>query len=219
LEQLLVQIESLMGLLVLRDDSFLQTSNEGDPEVEERQFGMVANLHQSINIEFSPYVEVKKVDENKDMIDDLRELKRELITSKLVRLVAIEKTISKRSDKLFDTLKEIIDMKARATSCVIKLNDLKIINGDENEDGDSDESDESDAFLDVEPKKDLESYIPKSMHYEYGLEPIDPKELENSNRFKLTDEVLALLPVPVISNIQVRRYHETYFSILENCPR
>jgi hypothetical protein len=189
LEQLLVQIESLIDLLVPRDDNFLQTSDEGDSAVEERQFGMVANLHQSINIEFSPYVEVKKVEENKDMIDNLKELKRELITTKLVRLVAIEKTISKRSEKLLDTLKEIIDMKARATSCVIKLNDLKIVNGDENEDGDSDESDESDAFQDVEPKEDLESYIPKSMRYEYGLEPIDPKELESSNRFKLTDEV------------------------------
>lgn len=189
LEQLLVQIESLIDILVPSDDSFLQTNEDTNEYIEERQFGMVANLHQDVSIEFSPYVEVKNVDDNKDVIANLKELKHELINGKLVRLVAIEKTISKRSDKLLDTLKELIDLKSRATNVVIKLGELKIVNENESRGNDESDDEDDDAFQDVEPKEDLESYIPKSLRYEYGLEPIDPKELEGQNRITLTGDI------------------------------
>uniref|UniRef100_A0A6G1S953 Uncharacterized protein KIAA1530 n=1 Tax=Aceria tosichella TaxID=561515 RepID=A0A6G1S953_9ACAR len=191
LEHLLVQIESLIDILVPCDDNFLRTNDTNESNVEERYFGMVPNMHQDISIEFSPFIEVKNADENKDAIASLKELKQELVKGKLVRLVAIEKTISKRSDKLLDILKEIIDIKSRATNLIVKLVELKIVNENESRETGDDESDDEDddTFQDVEPKEDIESYIPKSMRYEYGLEPIDPKELEDQNRVTFSGEI------------------------------
>lgn len=189
LEQLLAQIESLIDILVPNDEhNILRDSpNEGNCEesIAQQQHG-IANLSHSIRIEFSPYVEVQKNQNNLDIFRNLKELKKELIESKLIKLVAIEKTLSKRSEQFVNTLKEIIDLKTRSTNTVLKLGELKIVNefdeGKNNSSStldrvNSDSDDDDDNFQEVEPKEDLETYIPKSMRHEYGLEPIDPQEL------------------------------------------
>lgn len=193
IQQILAQIESLIDILVPTTEDTLDIeldSDQLDPALRMQHHG-IANMTQNIAIEFSPYVEVYKNAENKDLVRNLKDLKKELIESKLVKLISIEKTISKRSEKLLDTLKEIIDLKTRSTNLILKLGELKLIDDEQSftlnaDSGDEDEED--DEFQDVEPKDDLETYIPKSMRYEYGLEPIDPEELAARNRVNLVEE-------------------------------
>lgn len=221
IEHLLAQIESLIDILVpennnnhnVSGDIIGPTDDQNSTNIHQQRQHGIANLSQSIEIQFSPYVEVKKNQENKEIVSNLKELKRELIGGKLVKLVAIEKTLNKRSDQLINTLKEIIDIKTRATNIVLKLGELKIVdepNEDQNRskpsstidrvDSESD-SDNEDDFQEVEPKEDLETYIPKSMRYEYGLEPIDPRELRDKNKsLTLTDESFVCDIVPSSSS-------------------
>lgn len=204
IQQILAQIESLLDILLPGVDETLHAEPEtSQPDhTSHLQHHGIANLSSNIAIEFSPYLEIKKSAENADIIQSLKELKKELIEAKLVKLISIEKTINKRSEKLLDTLKEIIDLKTRATNLILKLSELKLIDDDEGStkrrtiDADSDDSGDDDDFQDVDPKEDLETYIPKSMRFEYGLEPIDPKEL-TKNRVVLIEESFSPTnPVP-----------------------
>lgn len=201
IEQMLAQIESLLDILVGPTDGF---SIDGEcPEVNStatsstdyRRHG-IANLSQNLEINFSPYIQVQRNQDNKDVVENLRELKKQLVDSKLAKLVCIEKVINKRSEQFVGVLREIIDLKNKSTNLVLKLGELKIINDlngckqnestlDDIRDSDSEESE----FEDVEPKEDLESYIPKSMRCEYGLEAIDPRELNGSSKVTLTDDI------------------------------
>lgn len=222
LEQLIAQIESLIDLLVPQEVTELQPidlqqADEADVNIARQQHG-IANLSQSINIQFDPVIEIAKDEENKDLVTNLKELKRELINAKLVRLIAVEKTISKRSDKFLDTLREIIDIKSRATSIILKLGELKIVYEYKDENGDSGDGDEADDFQDVEPKEDLETYIPKSMRYEYGLEPIDPRELANVNRITLTEEIFNLDEMPSTSKGPAASTSNTSLPLACNVP-
>lgn len=191
IEQILAQMESLLDILVGTVEGF--TINEECPEattssIEYRHHG-IANLSQNLDINFSPYVQIQRNKDNKDVVENLREFKKQLVESKLAKLVCIEKVINKRSDQFVGTLKEIIELKNKSTNMVLKLGELKIIDNtyghkanestlDHVHDSDSEESE----FEDVEPKEDLESYIPKSMRSEYGLEAIDPREINGSHK-------------------------------------
>lgn len=207
IEDLLAQIQSLIDLLIDPNVALLDTnvtdehSNnlsflpEAIHEPTHREHG-ITNLAQSVQIEFSPYVKINRNRDNKDVVQNLKELKKQLITSKLTKLIAIEKLLSKRSEQFLNPIKEIIDLKNKATNIVLKLGELEIVN--ELEDGNSTknnsttldniDSETDDEFQDVEPKEDLETYIPKSMRFEYGLEAIDPKELNSPNKIRLTEE-------------------------------
>lgn len=198
IEQLIVKIESSLEVLLPNDNELqeaeatpCESEHQVSYEINQRQHG-IANLSSTVEIEFSPYIEIVKNPDNKEMVQVLKELKRELVEGKLCKLIAIEKTLSKRSDQLLSTLREIINLKAKAMNVVMKLGDLKIVEDNLHSntldtvksDDDSSEND----FEDVAPKEGLETYIPKSMRYEYGLAPINPSELENTNRVALTDE-------------------------------
>lgn len=197
IEQLLAQIESLIDLLLPMGtgDNESELIDDG-PGPSAREHG-IANLSETLEIEFSPFLEVERGEDNKDVVQTLRELKRELIENKLVKLVAIEKTIAKRSETLVQKLREIIDIKTRSTNIVLKLAELKIVdsceNGKKASTLDAPTSDDDSDFQEVQ-EKDLETYIPKSMRYEYGLEPIDPKELESSKRTTSTDQGFISMP-------------------------
>lgn len=201
IEQVLAQIESLLDILVGASESFDSTENyPGLDETGEttssdyRQHG-IANLSQNLEINFSPYVQVERNQSNKDIVQNLKELKKQLVDSKLAKLICIEKVINKKSEQFVSALREIIDLKNKSTNVVLKLGELKIINdldGTKQKESTLDNVDDSDSdqseFEDVEPKEDLETYIPKSMRYEYGLEAIDPRELNDSGNVTLTDE-------------------------------
>lgn len=205
IEQLIAQIESLADLLMPPEEGYLQDyeclvipENAVLDQSQQQRHG-IANFSQEIALEFSPYVEIKRNRDNKDMVQNLKELKRQLAEVKLVKLASIEKTISKRSDQFVNTLKELIDLKSKALNVVLKLSELKFISDNNCEEkskksvtldeaDSSSESDEDADFEDVEEKEDIETYIPKSMRLEYGLEAIDPKELPGSSKVQLTDE-------------------------------
>lgn len=215
-EQLLVQIESALEILVPNSDISIDSSDDDErKELSIREIELlnktakqrhgIGNLSQSIAIAFNPFYEVLKNQDNKDIVQNLRELKKELIEIKLTRLICIEKTLSKRSAQFVSTLKEIIDIKAKCTNIVLKLGELKIINDTNKEskikgkklstlDNVDSDSDDSCEFEEVEPKEGLESYIPKSMRFEYGLEAINPKELDDTRKVNLTNEIFELKP-------------------------
>lgn len=193
IEQLLAQIESLLDLLIGASESFDQGEATTIPS-EHRHHG-IANLTQNLEINFSPYVQIQRNQDNKDIVQNLKELKRQLVGSKMVKLVGVEKTINKRSEQFVGILKEIIDLKNKSTNLVLKLGELKIIddlNGTKQKEATLDNVEYSDSddseFEDVEPKEDLESYIPKSMRLEYGLQAIDTQELNDSGKVKITNE-------------------------------
>lgn len=207
IQKLTAQIESLLDLLVSSSDSFLDVADddantttedldEDNESITQHRHGIV-NLSQQIHIEFSPYVEVEKNADNKEAVSNLRDLKKELVEGKLPRLAAIEKTLSKRSEEFVGTIRDIIDIKSRAMNLVLKLNELKIVTESEEglsrrnniDNADSEQDSESD-FEEVAPKEGLETYIPKSMRHEYGLEAIDPRELSCSSKSILVDEGL-----------------------------
>lgn len=202
IEQILAQIESLLDILVGASESFDSTGdytelNETNPS-DYRQHG-IANLSQNLEINFSPYVQVERNQNNKDIVQNLKELKKQLVDRKLAKLICIEKVINKRSEQFVSVLREIIDLKNKSTNAVLKLGELKIINdldGTKHKESTLDNVDDSDSerseFEDVEPKEDLETYIPKSMRHEYGLEAIDPRELNDSGNVTLTDETFEL---------------------------
>lgn len=192
IQQLLAQIESLIDILVPTINEDTNVEPEIDHDFHCQRHG-IANLSQKISIEFSPYVNIEKSAENKDIVQNLRDLKKELVEGKLVRLIAIEKTINKRSERLVDTLKEIIDIKTQATNIILKLGELRIIDADDttsnrNKTLDDDSDDDDNDFQEVDPKDDIEEYIPKSMRHEYGLESIHPKEFSQNTSVTLTDE-------------------------------
>jgi len=197
LEQLLAKIESLINILVPTDDnlpSLPQETVDRDCMATEMQQHGIANLSHTLDIEFSPYVQVQRNEENREIMQDLKEFKKELIDGELTRLIAIEKTINKRSDKMVGVLKEIIDLKTKSTNIVFKLSEMSIVNEPESTNADRKrktlddaESNSSDSeFDEVAPKEGLETYIPTHMRYEYGLTPIDPRELEERNNVTLT---------------------------------
>lgn len=200
IEEILVQAQSLIELIV-PDDSDTNdlniNANEPDTRSDEsrQQIHGIANLTQRINLEFSPFYELHKSDANKDIVKNLKELKKQLIEAKLPKLISIEKTLIKRSEMFVDNLKTIIDLKSKCTDLILKLGELKIVNELENSNkrhvstldtfgSDSDDDDESD-FEEVQPKEGLETYIPKSMRLEYGLEPM---KSANKTSVKLVDE-------------------------------
>lgn len=196
IEQLLVQIESLLELLLPDTTRELltvddDTTNLIDHQTHKQQHG-ITNLSQNIQIEFNPYIEIQKNPDNKDVFENLKELKKQLVECKLTKLIAIEKTLIKRSNQFVNTVKEIIDIKTKSMNLVLKLGELQIVKDSEKVstlDNANSESDEEDFEMEeVEPKEDLETYIPKSMRFEYGLEAIDPKELEESRKVTLMDE-------------------------------
>lgn len=204
IEQLLVQIESSVQLLVPETEAALnEITSDLEASVDDRQHHGIANIGHSIQIEFSPYVEVKKTEDNIDLVKTLKDLKNELVTGKLTKLISIEKTLQKKSDEFVYPLRDIIDLKSRCAAAVIKLSELKITNEDEERrhatlDDACSESESDSDFEDVGPKEGLELYIPKSQRYEYGLEPIDPRELQSKNRCALTEETFE--PEPSSSN-------------------
>lgn len=197
IEGLIAQIESLIDIIVPDQESQLRLNfdtNQQSCEIQQ------VNQHgdQGIDIEFSPYIEIRKTDDNKDIVQNLRELKRELLDGKMIKLVAIEKTVSKRSEQLVSLLREIIDLKSRASNVICKLSDLSIISVDDGKRGgkkstldeadSSPSSEDDDDFEEVPDKDDLETYIPKRLRSEYGLEAIDPRELNDYRRVSLTDD-------------------------------
>lgn len=197
IEQILAQIESLVDIL-LTSESLSRPEPDNlesyDPQVEsnQQQHG-IANLSENITIQFDPYIEVKKDETTKKVAQDLKELKKQLVKAKLTKLIAIEKVINKRSDQFVNTLRDIIELKSRSANLVMKLAEIQIVN-ECNEDGggkrnatidhvrSDSESDQDSEFEEVAEKEGLETYIPKSMRYEYGLTPINPKELSEANR-------------------------------------
>lgn len=211
IQRLIAQIESLLDLLVPSDESFdeLGFDLDGpDPEnatknlddstyipITQSHHG-IANLTQSVEIEFSPYVEIKKNAESQETVLTLRELKKELIEGKLTRLAAIEKTLCKRSDEFVGTIRDMIDIKSKAMNLILKLSELKIVTETEQgsskrnniDDADNSDPDSDSDFEEVAPKDGLETYIPKSMRHEYGLSAIDPRELSSSSEVRLVEE-------------------------------
>lgn len=209
IEDLIAQIESLLDLLLKSTDDptdnfqdFSTTSVSDDSVLDSRiqQEHGIANMCQGIEVEFSPYIEVQRDKDNKDIVQNLKEYKKQLVEGKLTKLTCIEKTLSKRSEQFLASLKEIIDLKSKAMNVVLKLGELKIINDSEGsvsksahtlDDVDS-ESDADSQFEDVEPKEGLETYIPKSMRTDYGLESIDPRENDNSEKINFKDDIFNL---------------------------
>lgn len=200
LESVMVQIESLLDLLVPDSGNlFVPTEDTDDDrgELSNQHAHGIANLSSEIEISINPFVELTKNEDNKETVQNLRELKRDLLEFKLTKLIAIEKTISKRGELFVNVLKEIIDYKNRATNLVMKLSELQIVNDIDGQGAKSksrnldcnDSDDDDDDFQDVQEKEDLETYIPKNMRYEYGLcEAINPKELNSSGGSQLIDE-------------------------------
>lgn len=197
IEQILAQIESLIELLVPNSQNYIELDEASDQadipdEIHQHQHG-IANLSQRIEVEFSPYMKVQSDQGNKDIVIHLKELKKQLVENKLTKLVTIEKTLCKKSEEFIGTLKDIIDLKSKSMNLVLKLCELKIVDKLEDEEqvgkplDKAGSSDEESDFEEVAPKEDLETYIPKSMRFEYGLESIDPKELA-PNKISLTDE-------------------------------
>lgn len=211
IEQVIAQIESLLDILLQKDNNLtsnfqdLNAFDASDSSVldfKTQQEHGIADISQGIEIEFNPYVEVQRDQDNKDVVQNLKELKRQLIEGKLTKLVSIEKTLSKRSEQFLTSLREIIELKSKATNMVLKLGELKIINDSERNDNKhantldnlESESDVDSEFEDVEPKEDLETYIPKSMRSLYGLESINPRELDESKRISFTDNIFENQP-------------------------
>lgn len=196
-EQLLVQIESLIDILVPVNEDMIpvdsSVSNENSSNNMSNRHG-ISNISASVSIEFEPYVELERNSDNKEVIEELKSLKKQLTDVKLVKLVSIEKTISKRGEQHVDILKRIIDLKTKSTSLVMKLSELKVVNDKNNNERHEltldrcDSESDDDEFEEVPEKEDLESYIPKSMRYEYGLVPIGQRELNQANRRKITEE-------------------------------
>lgn len=205
IQQILAQIESLVDILlasgnVSKDEDLIIADNIVSSDNDKRQHG-VANLSQSVDIEFNPYIQIRKDEANKEVVQNLKELKRQLIHNKLTKLIAIEKVITKRSDQFVNTLRDIIDLKSKSANLVMKLAEIQIIREQDDEIANKDpttlddvnsdsDSDEDSEFEEVAQKEDIETYIPKSMRHEYGLEPIDPKELHDQS-VQLTDLEIA----------------------------
>lgn len=194
-EQLLAKIESLIDLIIAPATEFSDDSFNSEPDAQDnrRQHG-IANLSQNLEIQFDPYLEIEHTSSNRDIVQDLKELKKELVEGKMAKLVAIEKTLAKRGDQFVPTLRDIISLKSKAMNIVMKLGELKVVY--ETEKGDkkkstldslnSDTEEESD-FEEVAQKDDLETYIPKSLRKDYGLEAIDPRECQSTSTM-LTEE-------------------------------
>lgn len=217
IHQILAQIESLVDILLASGNVGKEedlTSNEHTEltESNKRQHG-VANLSQCIDIQFNPYIVIKKDEANKEVVQNLKELKRQLIHNKLTKLIAIEKVIIKRSDQFVNTLRDIIDLKSKSANLVMKLAEIQIIKDDEIAKKNSSTlddlnsgSDTDEEFEEVVEKEDIESYIPKSMRYEYGLEPIDPKESDIQS-LQLVDLAIpgpSSEPTPSTSSVDIK---------------
>lgn len=210
-EQIIAQIESLLDILLenennlttnFQDLNAIDTSDDSVLDFRTQQEHGIANISQGVEIEFSPYVTVQRDQANKDIVQNLKELKKLLIEGKLTKLVSIEKTLSKRSEQFLTNLREIIDLKGKATNLVLKLGELKIVNDSEgiNDkhsntlDNVDTESDAESDFEDVEPKEGLETYIPKSMRSDYGLEAINPTELDETKQTSFNDDIFDVQP-------------------------
>lgn len=210
-EQIIAQIESLLDILLenennltnnFQDLNAINTSDDSVLDFRTQQEHGIANINQGVEIEFSPYVTVQRDHANKDIVQNLKELKKLLIEGKLTKLVSIEKTLSKRSEQFLTSLREIIDLKGKATNLVLKLGELKIVNDSEeiNDkhsntlDNVETESDAESDFEDVEPKEGLETYIPRSMRSDYGLEAINPAELNETKQISFNDDIFDAQP-------------------------
>lgn len=198
LEQLLAKIESLIDILVQPDYNDLNSldfDKQISPDQNKPQHHGIANMSQNVEVQFSPYIEIDQKSFDKDVLQNLKDLKRELIEGKLTKLICIEKVLSRRSEQFVSSIRDIVELKGRATNIILKLGELKIVNElDEGHkrsstlDQANDSPDESSDFEEVAPKDDLELYIPKSLRKDYGLEPIDPREQDISTSVSLTDE-------------------------------
>lgn len=211
IEQIIAQIESLLDILLQNDNDLasnfqdlnaLTSTGDSVLDFKTQQEHGIANISQGIEVEFSPFVEVQRDRINKDVVQNLKELKKQLIEGKLTKLVSIEKTLSKRSEQFITSLREIIDLKSKATNLILKLGELKIVDESEtnhskqsNTLDNADSESETDSELeDVEPKEGLETYIPKSMRSDYGLESIDPIELSEVRKITFRDEMFDTQP-------------------------
>lgn len=201
MEELIVQIESLLDIIIpsveASDRIFELETDECSKEEpaqshrldqtcdEFQEHGMIASSSQVIQVHFSRYVAIAKEEANKDIIERLKEFRRQLVETKLDQLNTIIKTLSRKTEVCSVEMKRAIKLKHRAMNSVIKMSELEIVSmtdlvkdsKDANSkkrvstlDHDSSEE-ESDQFEEVQPKEDLESYIPKHLLSDYGLEP------------------------------------------------
>lgn len=195
IEQIVAQIESLVDILLgsrasdILDGDIFESGCASVAESNQQQHG-IANLNESVIIQFDPYIEIRKDESTKKLTRDIKELKKQLVKTKLTKLIAIEKVISKRGEQFVNTLRDIINLKSRAANIVMKLAEIQLIDGSDIETNakknttiddvnSSSESDQESEFEEVTEKEGLESYIPKSMRREYGLEPISSQELHD----------------------------------------
>lgn len=178
-EQLILQIESLIDMLVPQmytesyeestEDNNNSSLNISEPSNSSRLHAISSSsLAKRIEIQFDPNVKVRQTNDNMDMIASLKDLRKQLSVHKIPKLIEIEKTLSRRNDQTLDRLRQVIDLKSKATNILLKLVELDIIEENDELLPRNDSSSESD-FEDVEEKEDIESYIPKSMRSEYGF--------------------------------------------------
>lgn len=216
IDQVIVQIESILDALIPNQSDLIFDSEQQDicndsaddkSEKNSKNLHGFVNLNTNIDINFSPFLQLVQSPENREVLDTLRELKRQLVSTKLPKLIGIEKVINKRSDQFLDVLRKIIDLKTKCTASLQRLSEIQILDENKNQsttlDRADNESDNSDEFEEVPDKEDLESYIPKNLRYEYGLVPIDPRELDENKSTKsrtiLVDESFSAESEPIPS--------------------
>ncbi|XP_015782795.1 UV-stimulated scaffold protein A [Tetranychus urticae] len=143
-----------------------------------------------------PYIEIVKNSENEDLIQNLKDVYHDIVSSSLPKIKSSLKEMAKGPEFCKNEMKQAIDLKNQLMTAIQKFIELKIVKKDEQDqnevngdssrenskEGDDSSSEEDEEFEEVEDKEGLETIIPQHRRKEYGLDEDLPTDQPCSSR-------------------------------------
>ncbi len=170
LEECATQIENCLELLMPNPDNFLHDQdasklNQDDGDEDELQDHGIFNAKTKISIELKEGNEVEVNDDNRAVIENLRD-QHILLTHKLSPMVKKWSVTLTKAGEIGDqnVLKRVIDIKTRLDSIEDKAKPLKHLLQTSRKKDSQDSSDDDDDFIEVEEKQGYEETVRAEDH-------------------------------------------------------
>jgi len=141
-------------------------------------------------------VEITKGLDNDSLIENMKDIYKQIVSQHLPKLKSILKEMSKGSEYCSDSIKEAIDLKFKLLQIIQKYFEMKIIDPGDSEANQKKETSESeDTDFEEVPEKELELIIPQHRWKEYGL--LEPNNsLNEASTYSGSSSRMCKFPLP-----------------------
>ncbi|XP_074594187.1 UV-stimulated scaffold protein A-like [Brevipalpus obovatus] len=147
---------------------------------------------QGVDIVVRPYLEVIQSEDNKHVIENLRDIYHQMVKECMPKLKSNLKSMTEGSEFCGPEIRMAIDLKSQMMMALQKFIKLKIVTPEENNGDDNSDSDED--FEEVQEKEDIEFVIPQHRRKEYGLDD-DISSLDRPSTSKEDQGIMCKVPL------------------------